>query len=95
MERQAAPVPAEEGLGLGWPLVYIRVPLDRDNGPTTRVTRPCPRGPAAVGLGPDWSGVGDGGRAGVDRAEGADMRRAGPTRATGQSGVVGEGGKRG
>jgi hypothetical protein len=46
MERQAAPVPVEEELGLGWPLVYM--PLGRVKWPT-RVTRPCPRGPAAIG----------------------------------------------
>jgi hypothetical protein len=83
MEWQATLVPVEEVLGLGWPLVYI--PLDRDKWPT-RVTRPCPRGPEAIGLGPDWSGVRDGllVRAGLDRVEGADIRRTGPTRATGQ-----------
>ena len=67
MECQATRVPVEEELGLGWQLVYI--PLDRDKWPT-RVTRPCPRGPEAIGLGPDWSGVRDGRRAGLDRAEG-------------------------
>ncbi len=49
MECQATTVPVEEELGLGWQLVYI--PLDRDNWPT-RVTRPCPRGPEAIGWGP-------------------------------------------
>jgi hypothetical protein len=81
MECQATTVSVEEELGLGWPLVYV--PLDRDNWPT-RVTRPCPRGPEAIGLGPDWSGVRYGRRAGLDQAEGEDIRRTGPTRATGQ-----------
>jgi hypothetical protein len=58
MERQATTVPVEEELGLGWPLVYM-IQLDRDNWPTC-VTRPCPRGPMTIGLGPDWSGVRDG-----------------------------------
>jgi hypothetical protein len=79
VECRATTAPVEEELGLGWPLVYM--PLE-----PTRVTRPCPRGPEAIGLGPDWSGVRDGRRAGLDRAEGADIRRTGPTRrrATGQ-----------
>ena len=79
-------MPVDEELGLGWPLVYI--PLDRDKWPTC-VTRRCPRGPRAIGLGPDWSEVRDGRRAGLDRVEGADIRRTGPTRATGQRGVIG------
>ena len=86
MERHALTVPVEEELGLGWPPVYM--PLDRDNL-LTRVTRPCPRGPTAMGLGPDWSGVRDVGRAGLDRVDSADIRRTGPTRATGQQCVVG------
>ena len=56
MEQHATTVPVEEELGLGWPPVYM--PLDRDNLPT-RVTRQCPRGPTAMGLGPDGSGVRD------------------------------------
>jgi hypothetical protein len=75
----------EEELGLGWPPVYI--PLDRDKLPT-RVTRPRPRGPAAIGLGPDWSGVRDVGKESFGRVEGADILRKRPTLATDQQGVV-------
>jgi hypothetical protein len=57
LEWQATTVPVEEEIGFRWLLVYI--PLDRDNWPT-RVTRPCPRGPEAIGLGPDWREWGEG-----------------------------------
>jgi hypothetical protein len=66
--------------------------VDRDIW-STRATRPCPlaRGPAATGLGPDWSGVRDchGRQAGLDGVEGADILRTRPTRAKGQRGVIG------
>ena len=55
----------------------------------TRVTRPCPRGPTAIGLGPDGSGVRAIGRAGLDWVDSADIRRTVPSRATGQQCVVG------
>ena len=38
----------------------------------------CPRGPVATGLGPDWSEERDVAGAGLERVEGADIRRAGP-----------------
>ena len=50
--------------------------LDRDNLPGG-VTHLCPRGPVANGLGPDWSEERDAARAGLERVEGADIRRAG------------------
>jgi hypothetical protein len=91
MEWHATTVPAEEVI-LGWRLIYI--PLDRDSFKLPiPVTRPFPRGPAVIGLGPDWSG-GEGRQTSrLDWIEGADilsLRRTGPTRAMGQQGVVGK-----
>ena len=60
--------------GLGWP---ESTTLDRDNLPGG-VTHLCPRGPVATGLGPDWSEERDVAGAGLERVEGADIRRAGP-----------------
>ena len=60
--------------GLGWP---ESTTLDRDNLPGG-VTHLCPRGPVATGLGPDWSEERDVALAGLERVEGADIRRAGP-----------------
>ena len=54
-----------------------------------RVTHLCPQGPIANGLGSDWCEERDVGRSGLQRVEGADIRRAGPTWAAGQELAVG------